>query len=173
MYQKKTDNVIYFVAVFMVTFVVVFMAGTTYCRVQNEKTINTHKEVKMVARIEGWKKNNKDFKIDEKKVEINIDATGSTTDVKYMVHISNIPEGVELYKDEHFLYELDNDFDGIINYKETMKEKIVFYIENNNENVPVIDDNSINNSTTDEPNNEEVPSFNVKLLFEKQDLGGI
>lgn len=52
-----------------------------------------------------------------------------------------------------------------------MKEKIVFYIENNNENVPVIDDNSINNSTTDEPNNEEVPSFNVKLLFEKQDLG--
>ena len=54
-----------------------------------------------------------------------------------------------------------------------VKEKIVFYIENNNENVPVIDDNSINNSTTDEPNNEEVPSFNVKLLFEKQDLGGI
>ena len=90
-----------------------------------------------------------------------------------MVHISNIPEGVKLYKDEHFLYELDNDFDGIINYKETMKEKIVFYIENNNENVPVIGDNSINNSTTDEPNNEEVPSFNIKLLFEKQDLGGI
>ena len=94
MYQKKTDNVIYFVAVFMVTFVVVFMAGTTYCRVQNEKTINTHKEVKMVARIEGWKKNNKDFKIDEKKVEINIDKKAANAK-KTIIKIS-IPRVIPL-----------------------------------------------------------------------------
>lgn len=168
MYQKKTDNVMRFIATFMVTFVIVFMAGTTYCRVQNEETINTHKEVKMVARIDGWDDNNKDFKIDEGKVEINIDATGSTTEVKYIVHISNIPDGVKLYKDENYLYELDNDFEGIINYKETMKEQIVFYIENNTENVPVIDENSTENEVTDEIVNE-VPSFNVKLLFEKQE----
>ena len=142
-------------------------------KIEKKQDVIHYTTLDKVDNIDDLKKLNKDFKIDEKKVEINIDATGSTTDVKYMVHISNIPEGVKLYKDEHFLYELDNDFDGIINYKETMKEKIVFYIENNNENVPVIGDNSINNSTTDEPNNEEVPSFNVKLLFEKQDLGGI
>ena len=165
MYQKRTDNIMYYIAAFMVTFVIVFMAGTTYCRVQNDETINTHKEVKMVARIEGWKTNNKNFKIDEKKIEINIDATGSTTDVKYMVHITNVPEGIKLYKDEHYLYELNNDFEGIITYKETMKEKIVIYIENNSENNPIVDDNATIN--------EEVPSLNVKLLFEKQDLGGI
>lgn len=152
MYQKKTDNVIYFVAAFMVTFVLTFMAGTTYCRVQKEEIKEKPKEVKMFARIEGWNNNNKDFKINENKVEIDLNATGSTTNVKYTVHISNIPEGVKLYKDENYLYELDNDFEGIIEYKETMKEKIIFFIENQN--------------TLDEE--IDIPTFNVKLNFEKQ-----
>lgn len=150
MYQKKTDNIIYYISAFMVTFVVVFMAGTTYCRVRDEEVIEPLKEVKMIARIEGWDKNNHDFNINDKKVEINLDATGSTTDVKYIVEITNIPEGVKLYKDENYLYSLDNNFEGIINYKETMKEKITFYIENNKE----IDE-------------EIIETLNVKILFEK------
>lgn len=149
MYQKKTDGVIYFVSAFMVTFVLVFMAGTTYCRVKDEEYVEPKKEVKMIARIEGWNKNNNDFSIDEKKVEININATGSTTNIKYLVKITNIPEGVKLYKDENYLYELSSEFDGIIEYKETMKETIVFYIENNN-----LEEND--------------KTINVKLNFEKQ-----
>lgn len=149
MYQKKTDNIIYYISAFMITFVVVFMAGTTYCRVQNEEIIEPSKEVKMIARIEGWNKNNNEFDINEKKVEINLDATGSTTNVKYIVEITNIPEGVKIYKDENYLYQLENNFEGTISYKETMKEKIVFYIENNKENEEIIE------------------TINVKILFEK------
>lgn len=152
MYQKKTDGIMYFVSAFMVTFVIVFMAGTTYCRVNDDSDYLPSNEVKMVARIEGWDKNNNDFSINEKMVEINIDATGSTTDVKYSVEISNIPDGVKLYKDENFLYDLDNNFNGIINYKETMKKKIVFYIENNNELL----------------SEDEMNMINVKILFDKQ-----
>lgn len=150
MYQKKTDGITYFIGTFMVTFVLVFMAGTTYCRVSTDENITSSKEVKMIARIEGWDKNNNNFNVNDEKVEINIDATGSTTSVKYYVQISNIPEGVKLYKDENYLYDLDTNFEGIINYKETMKEKIVFYIENN------IPDDSLTNE------------LNVKILFEKQ-----
>ena len=152
MYQKKTDGIMYFVSAFMVTFVIVFMAGTTYCRVNDDSDYLPSNEVKMVARIEGWDKNNNDFSINEKMVEINIDATGSTTDVKYSVEISNIPDGVKLYKDENFLYDLDNNFNGVINYKETMKKKIVFYIENNNELL----------------SEDEMNMINVKILFDKQ-----
>lgn len=152
MYQKKTDGIMYFVSAFMVTFVIVFMAGTTYCRVNDDSDYLPSNEVKMVARIEGWDKNNNDFSINEKMVEINIDATGSTTDVKYSVEISNIPDGVKLYKDENFLYDLDNNFVGVINYKETMKKKIVFYIENNNELL----------------SEDEMNMINVKILFDKQ-----
>ena len=73
MYRKKTDGFMYIVASFMVTFVLVFMAGTTYCRVQEEEPVkDLKKEVKMIAKIEGWNKNNKDFSIDDKKIEINI-----------------------------------------------------------------------------------------------------
>lgn len=154
MYQKKTDGIMYFVSAFMVTFVIVFMAGTTYCRVNDDSDYLPSNEVKMVARIEGWDKNNNDFSINEKMVEINIDATGSTTDVKYSVEISNIPDGVKLYKDENFLYDLDNNFNGIINYKETMKKKIVFYIENNNELL----------------SEDEMNMINVKILFDKQQV---
>ena len=39
MYHRKSDSFIYIVASFMVTFVIVFMAGTTYCRVQNENIV--------------------------------------------------------------------------------------------------------------------------------------
>lgn len=154
MYQKKTDGIMYFVSAFMVTFVIVFMAGTTYCRVNDDSDYLPSNEVKMVARIEGWDKNNNDFSINEKMVEINIDATGSTTDVKYSVEISNIPDGVKLYKDENFLYDLDNNFVGVINYKETMKKKIVFYIENNNELL----------------SEDEMNMINVKILFDKQQV---
>lgn len=154
MYQKKTDGIMYFVSAFMVTFVIVFMAGTTYCRVNDDSDYLPSNEVKMVARIEGWDKNNNDFSINEKMVEINIDATGSTTDVKYSVEISNIPDGVKLYKDENFLYDLDNNFNGVINYKETMKKKIVFYIENNNELL----------------SEDEMNMINVKILFDKQQV---
>ena len=52
------------------------------------------------------------------------------TKQKYKVYVTNIPDGVKIYKDENYLYELSNEFEGIINYKETMKEKIVFFIEN-------------------------------------------
>lgn len=152
MYQRKTDGIMYFVSAFMVTFVIVFMAGTTYCRVNDDSDYLPSNEVKMVARIEGWDKNNNDFSINEKMVEINIDATGSTTDVKYSVEISNIPDGVKLYKDENFLYDLDNNFNGIINYKETMKKKIVFYIENNNDFL----------------SEDKIDMINVKILFDKQ-----
>ena len=99
MYHRKSDSFIYIVASFMVTFVIVFMAGTTYCRVQNENIIEPKKEVKMVARIEGWNSNNKDFNIDDKRIEININATGSNTDIKYKVYVTNIPDGVKIYKD--------------------------------------------------------------------------
>lgn len=165
MYRKKSDGFMYIVASFMVTFVLVFMAGTTYCRVQEDKPVEEpKKEVKMVARIEGWNKNNKDFSVDDKKVEIDIDATGSTTDVKYFVKVSNIPEGIKLYKDENYFYELGNEFDGVIDYKETMKEKIVFYIENNIENAP-----EINGENESGVVNEVVPQMiNVKLEFEKR-----
>ena len=115
----------------------------------------------MIAKIEGWNKNNKDFSIDDKKIEINIDASGSTTDIKYKVEVSNIPEGVKLYKDENCFYELSNEFDGIINYKETMKEQIVFYVENLNTVAPEID--SETNETIDTPKQ----MINVKLEFEK------
>lgn len=154
MYQRKTDGIMYFVSAFMVTFVIVFMAGTTYCRVNDDSDYLPSNEVKMVARIEGWDKNNNDFSINEKMVEINIDATGSTTDVKYSVEISNIPDGVKLYKDENFLYDLDNNFNGIINYKETMKKKIVFYIENNNDFL----------------SEDKIDMINVKILFDKQQV---
>lgn len=161
MYRKKSDGFMYIVASFMVTFVLVFMAGTTYCRVQEEPVEEVKKEVKMVAKIEGWNKNNKDFNIEDKKVEINIDATGSTTDVKYKVKVTNIPEGVKLYKDENYFYELTNEFDGVIDYKETMKEKIVFYIENLNQNAPEIGDENTSEVET-------MPqTINVKLEFEK------
>ena len=43
MYRKKTDGFMYIVASFMVTFVLVFMAGTTYCRVQDEPIIEEKK----------------------------------------------------------------------------------------------------------------------------------
>ena len=162
MYRKKSDGFMYIVASFMVTFVLVFMAGTTYCRVQEEPVEEVKKEVKMVAKIEGWNKNNKDFKIEDKKVEINIDATGSTTDVKYKVKVTNIPEGVKLYKDENYFYELTNEFDGVIDYKETMKEQIVFYIENLNQNAPEIGDENTSEVV------ETIPqTINVKLEFEK------
>ena len=162
MYRKKTDGFMYIVASFMVTFVFVFMAGTTYCRVQEEEPVkDLKKEVKMIAKIEGWNKNNKDFSIDDKKIEINIDASGSTTDIKYKVEVSNIPEGVKLYKDENCFYELANEFDGIINYKETMKEQIVFYVENLNTVAPEID------SETNETINTPKQMINVKLEFEK------
>ncbi len=161
MYRKKSDGFMYIVASFMVTFVLVFMAGTTYCRVQEEPVEEVKKEVKMVAKIEGWNKNNKDFNIEDKKVEINIDATGSTTDVKYKVKVTNIPEGVKLYKDENYFYELTNEFDGVIDYKETMKEQIVFYIENLNQNAPEIGDENTSEVET-------IPqTINVKLEFEK------
>lgn len=162
MYRKKSDGFMYIVASFMVTFVLVFMAGTTYCRVQEEPVEEVKKEVKMVAKIEGWNKNNKDFNIEDKKVEINIDATGSTTDVKYKVKVTNIPEGVKLYKDENYFYELTNEFDGVIDYKETMKEKIVFYIENLNQNAPEIGEENTSEVV------ETIPqTINVKLEFEK------
>lgn len=162
MYRKKSDGFMYIVASFMVTFVLVFMAGTTYCRVQEEPVEEVKKEVKMVAKIEGWNKNNKDFNIEDKKVEINIDATGSTTDVKYKVKVTNIPEGVKLYKDENYFYELTNEFDGVIDYKETMKEQIVFYIENLNQNAPEIGDENTSEVV------ETIPqTINVKLEFEK------
>lgn len=162
MYRKKTDGFMYIVASFMVTFVLVFMAGTTYCRVQEEPVEEVKKEVKMVAKIEGWNKNNKDFNIEDKKVEINIDATGSTTDVKYKVKVTNIPEGVKLYKDENYFYELTNEFDGVIDYKETMKEQIVFYIENLNQNAPEIGEENTSEAL------ETIPqTINVKLEFEK------
>ena len=162
MYRKKSDGFMYIVASFMVTFVLVFMAGTTYCRVQEEPVEEVKKEVKMVAKIEGWNKNNKDFNIEDKKVEINIDATGSTTDVKYKVKVTNIPEGVKLYKDENYFYELTNEFDGVIDYKETMKEKIVFYIENLNQNAPEIGEENTSEAL------ETIPqTINVKLEFEK------
>lgn len=161
MYRKKSDGFMYIVASFMVTFVLVFMAGTTYCRVQEEPVEEVKKEVKMVAKIEGWNKNNKDFNIEDKKVEINIDATGSTTDVKYKVKVTNIPEGVKLYKDENYFYELTNEFDGVIDYKETMKEQIVFYIENLNQNAPEIGEENTSEVET-------IPqTINVKLEFEK------
>ena len=116
----------------------------------------------MVAKIEGWNKNNKDFNIEDKKVEINIDATGSTTDVKYKVKVTNIPEGVKLYKDENYFYELTNEFDGVIDYKETMKEQIVFYIENLNQNAPEIGEENTSEVV------ETIPqTINVKLEFEK------
>lgn len=162
MYRKKSDGFMYIVASFMVTFVLVFMAGTTYCRVQEEPVEEVKKEVKMVAKIEGWNKNNKDFNIEDKKVEINIDATGSTTDVKYKVKVTNIPEGVKLYKDENYFYELTNEFDGVIDYKETMKEQIVFYIENLNQNAPEIGEENTSEAL------ETIPqTINVKLEFEK------
>ena len=162
MYRKKSDGFMYIVASFMVTFVLVFMAGTTYCRVQEEPVEEVKKEVKMVAKIEGWNKNNKDFNIEDKKVEINIDATGSTTDVKYKVKVTNIPEGVKLYKDENYFYELTNEFDGVIDYKETMKEQIVFYIGNLNQNAPEIGDENTREVET-------IPqTINVKLEFEKK-----
>lgn len=162
MYRKKSDGFMYIVASFMVTFVLVFMAGTTYCRVQEEPVEEVKKEVKMVAKIEGWNKNNKDFNIEDKKVEINIDATGSTTDVKYKVKVTNIPEGVKLYKDENYFYELTNEFDGVIDYKETMKEQIVFYIENLNQNAPEIGEENTSEVI------ETIPqTINVKLEFEK------
>lgn len=169
MYHRKSDSVIYVITSFMVTFVIVFMAGTTYCRVQNENIVETKKEVKMIARIDGWNNNNKDFNIDDKMVEININATGSNTDVKYKVHVTNIPEGVKLYKDENFLYELSSEFEGIINYKETMKEKIVFFIENSNEVIPETseDDNLSYIPDFDETNQNEKYFINVKLDFEK------
>lgn len=171
MYHRKSDSVIYIVVSFMVTFVIVFMAGTTYCRVQNENVFVPKKEVKMVARIEGWNKNNKDFNIDDKMVEININATGSNTDVKYKVCVTNIPDGVKIYKDENFLYELSNEFEGIINYKETMKEKIVFFIENSNEVIPETgeDDNLSYIPDFDETNQNEKSFINVKLDFEKEE----
>lgn len=162
MYRKKSDGFMYIVASFMVTFVLVFMAGTTYCRVQEEPVEEVKKEVKMVAKIEGWNKNNKDFNIEDKKVEINIDATGSTTDVKYKVKVTNIPEGVKLYKDENYFYELANEFDGVIDYKETMKEQIVFYIENLNQNAP-----EIGEENTSEVVETISQTINVKLEFEK------
>lgn len=162
MYRKKSDGFMYIVASFMVTFVLVFMAGTTYCRVQEEPVEEVKKEVKMVAKIEGWNKNNKDFNIEDKKVEINIDATGSTTDVKYKVKVTNIPEGVKLYKDENYFYELTNEFDGVIDYKETMKEQIVFYIENLNQNAP-----EIGKENTSEVIETIPQTINVKLEFEK------
>lgn len=166
MYHRKSDSFIYIVASFMVTFVIVFMAGTTYCRVQNENIIEPKKEVKMVARIEGWNSNNRDFNIDDKRIEININATGSNTDIKYKVYVTNIPDGVKIYKDENYLYELSNEFEGIINYKETMKEKIVFFIENANEVVPEIgEDTDLNNIIESDENNNSF--INVKLEFEK------
>lgn len=155
MYRKKTDGFMYIVASFMVTFVLVSMAGMTYCRVQDEPIIEEKKEVKMVAKIEGWNKNNKDFNIDDKKIEINVDATGSTTSVKYKVIVSNVPSGVKLYKDENFFYELANEFDGVIEHKETMKEQIIFYVENLNEKAPELGD---------EVSSEKI---NVKLEFGK------
>lgn len=167
MYHKKSDSIIYIVASFMVTFVIVFMAGTTYCRVQNENIVEPKKEVKMIARIEGWNQNNKDFNIDDKKVEININATGSSADVKYRVYVTNIPDGVKLYKDENLLYELSNEFEGIINYKETMKEKIVFFIENSNEVVPEVGEDLNNIPELDENIEDENSFINVKLEFEK------
>lgn len=163
MYKKKSDSFTYIIASFMITFVLVFMAGTTYCKVQEEETIVPKKEVKMVARIEGWNENNKDFNVEDKKIEINVDATGSNTAVKYKVKVTNIPDGVKLYKDENYFYEISNEFDGIINYKETMKEQIVFYVEVLNENAPEINDDLIEEG--------EIPAktINVKLEFEKLD----
>ena len=68
-----------------------------------------------------------------------------------------------MYKDENYFYELGNEFDGVIDYKETMKEKIVFYIENNIENAPEINGENENGVV-----NEVVPQMiNVKLEFEK------
>ena len=87
MYRKKSDGFMYIVASFMVTFVLVFMAGTTYCRVQEEPVEEVKKEVKMVAKIEGWNKNNKDFSIDDKNNKINIIVKNPKISVPYFINI--------------------------------------------------------------------------------------
>ena len=61
------------------------------------------------------------------------------------------------------LEELSNEFDGIINYKETMKEKIVFFIENLNEVVPELGEDD--DLSGDFDNESEISYINVKLEF--------
>ena len=135
MYGKENEGSITKIVITMLLIVLVIMVGYSFYKVENSEVIPKENEIR-VLKVENWDDNIKSFEIDAlEQIEFVLDAGGSNTDVNYKVTLSlENSENIKLYNDEYHLYETEDVLTGTIKYKETMKETITLYIENNSIN---------------------------------------
>lgn len=144
MYGSEREGLTFKIIISMVIVVLLLMIGISIYKVNNSEILKKENE-KIVLKVEGWIENSKTFIIDSEKLEFTLDASGSNTDVDYKVTI-NCSDDIDIFSDEYHLYPVDSVITGTIKYKETMKEEIVLYIEED-ETLEGADDSSASTLT--------------------------
>lgn len=143
MYGSERELSITKIIITMLSIVIILMVGYSAYKAENSEIIQKE-NIKKVLKVENWENNTNTFELENiEQVEFVLDASGSNTDVDYQLTLElKNAENIKIYNDEYHLYESENIIRGTIKYKETMKEKIILYIEKNNEVITDSLDNS-------------------------------
>ena len=143
MYGSERELSITKIIITMLSIVIILMVGYSAYKAENSEIIQKE-NIKKVLKVENWENNTNTFELENiEQVEFVLDASGSNTDVDYQLTLElKNAENIKIYNDEYHLYESENIIRGTIKYKEIMKEKIILYIEKNNEVITDSLDNS-------------------------------